>query len=182
MKANGPTDVPSEHAEQVTENVMRQGDKYRWIYDVNLWKDTILPVMVFKVILLAALVPALIVFAVTAFEGNPGEGLRLFIQVYAITAGVMIALFIIAYPIYILIKGGRYSILFEMDDRGINHIEMPRTVKRSDLMGWVSFAAGVVAGHPGLLCSGSGGGARKEGKKMNKVGRLTSGMKGVILL
>jgi len=51
------------------------------------------------------------------------------------------ALLIIVYPIFVLAKGGRNSILFEMDDQGINHIEIPPTVKHYDLMRWAGFLA-----------------------------------------
>ncbi len=144
-------DLHDNKTEQVTENITRQGDKYRWIYNVNLWTDTFVPVMVLKIFLLASLVPALIVFLANAFEGYPAEGLRAFITVYGISVGIVIALLIIAYPIFVLAKGGRYSILFEMDDQGINHIEIPPTVKHSDLMRWAGFATGLIAGNPTLM-------------------------------
>lgn len=51
------------------------------------------------------------------------------------------ALLIIVYPIFVLAKGGRYSILFEMDDQRINHIEIPPTVKHYDLIRWAGFLA-----------------------------------------
>ncbi len=141
---------------------MRRGDAYRWVYDVNLWKDTILPVMFIRILLLAALAPALVLFAVTALEGEPGKGLLLFIQVYGMTACGLIALFIVVYPVFIVIKGGRYSILFEMDDHGIRHIEMPRTARRSEVMSWAGFAAGVLAKNPTLMGSSLLAGSKSQ--------------------
>ncbi|MCG5526523.1 hypothetical protein LRB11_16595, partial [Ectothiorhodospira haloalkaliphila] len=82
--------------------------------------------------LLAALMPALLLLVIETLEGSLMRGLQAFGQVYAIVAGIMLCLMIIAYPIYVLMSGGRYSILFEMDDKGIDHIEMPsRGVKRT---------------------------------------------------
>ncbi|AHK80614.1 hypothetical protein M911_04900 [Ectothiorhodospira haloalkaliphila] len=105
--------------------------------------------MLLKIILLAALMPALLLLVIETLEGSFMPGLRAFGQVYAIVAGIMLCLMIIAYPIYVLMSGGRYSILFEMDDKGIDHIEMPsRGVKRTDLMARVGFLAGLASGNP----------------------------------
>jgi len=140
--------------EQVSENVMRHGDEYRWVHDVNLWRDTMLLSILLKIILFAPLVPALLLMVVETLEGSPVQGLQVSAQAYAIIAGIMLGLFIIAYPLYVLLHGGRYSILFEMDDEGVDHIEMPSRVGRTDLLARVGFMAGLASGNPTVAGSG----------------------------
>ena len=140
------------HAPSVSEppgsEPSRQGDTYRWVYDVNLMRDLTIPVLIVKVVLLAALAPALLLFIVTALEGDIRTGAALFARVYGLTAGILLALMVIAYPLYILIKGGKYALLFEMDPQGIRHLELPKSAKRSEMTAWAGFAAGLMAANP----------------------------------
>ena len=147
--ADGSPESVGHSVERVSENITRRGTEYRWLHDVSLWRDTVIPMMLLKITLLAALMPALLLLVIETLEGSLMRGLQAFGQVYAIVAGIMLCLMIIAYPIYVLMSGGRYSILFEMDDKGIDHIEMPsRGVKRTDLMARVGFLAGLASGNP----------------------------------
>ena len=95
-------------------------------------------------------------------EGSPMRGLRAFAQVYGIVVGVLIGIFLIAYPLFILVKGGRYAILFEMDAKGVRHIEMPSTVDRSELLAWVGVVAGLAARNPTVMGSNPLALSRKE--------------------
>ncbi|WP_156000753.1 hypothetical protein [Thioalkalivibrio sp. ALJT] len=148
-KPEGGTAPSDSSRETVSENVIRHGNEYRWLHDVSLWRDTVIPLMLFRLILLAALIPALLLLVIETLEGSFLRGLQAFGQVYLIVASIMLGLFIIAYPLYVLVSGGRYSILFEMDDKGIDHIEMPsRGVKRTDLLARVGFLAGLASGNP----------------------------------
>ncbi len=136
------------HIERLSEYLTRHGREYRWLHDVSLWRETMLPIMLFKIILLAALFPALVLLIIETLDGSFVQGLRASTQVYTIVAGILLGLFIIAYPLYILVSGGRYSILFEMDDKGIDHVQMPaRGVDRTDLLARAGFVAGLASGN-----------------------------------
>ncbi len=146
---NVPVETAERPVEQLSERVTRHGKEYRWLHDVSLWRDTILPMMLFKIILLAALFPASILLIIETLDGSFMQGLKASVQVYAIVAGILLGLFIIAWPLYILVSGGRYSILFEMDDKGIDHVQMPaRGVNRTDLLARAGFMAGLASGNP----------------------------------
>lgn len=121
------------------------GNEHRWMVDVDLWRDTLIPLTVLKVIAVAAAFPALVLLVVELFDGDPARGLRAALQVYGIAAGVLLALFVVAYPIFVLVKGGRHSVLFEMDATHLRHIEMPRSADRSALLAWVGVLAGLAA-------------------------------------
>lgn len=135
--ATAPTPPPG--------RLVSAGNEHRWLVDVDLWRDTLIPLTVVKVIVLAAAFPALVLLLVELFDGDPARGLRAAAQVYGITAGVLLALFVVAYPIFVLVKGGRYSVAFEMDATHLRHIEMPRSADRSALLAWVGVLAGLAA-------------------------------------
>ena len=43
-------------------------------------------------------------------------------------------LFLLGYWIWAAINGGRYAALFVMDEEGVTHVQMPKTVKRGELI------------------------------------------------
>lgn len=131
----------------------RDSGRFRWLHEVNLWRDPTLPSLLFKILLLAGVAPAVLVLAVETFEGSPVQGFQVAAQIYLIVTGVLMLLFVLSYPVFILFKGGRYPILFEMDDREVRHIEMPSSADRSRLMAWVGLIAGLAARNPTVMGS-----------------------------
>ncbi len=142
--------------------LVTNGRQYRWMVDVDLWRDTVLPGMLLELIALAAAFPALLLLLIEVIEGNAAGGLRAAAQVYAIVAGTLLALFVIAYPLFILLKGGRYAALFEMDASEVRHIEMPASTDRTALLTWVGVLAGAAARNPTAMGASLLGGARRE--------------------
>jgi hypothetical protein len=142
--------------------LVTNGRQYRWLVDVDLWRDTVLPGMLLKLIALAAAFPAVLLLLVEAFEGNVAGGLRAAAQVYGIVAGILLGLFVIAYPLFVLVKGGRYAALFEMDALEVRHIEMPDSADRTALLAWVGVLAGAAARNPTVMGASLLGGARRE--------------------
>lgn len=142
--------------------LVTNGRQYRWMVDVDLWRDTVLPGTLLKLIALAAAFPALLLLLIEVIEGNAAGGLRAAAQVYAIVAGILLALFVIAYPLFILLKGGRYAALFEMDASEVRHIEMPASTDRTVLLTWVGVLAGAAARNPTAMGASLLGGARRE--------------------
>jgi len=143
-------------------SLVTSGDEYRWVVDVNLWRDTVLPATLLKLIALAAVFPALLLLVIETVEGNAAGGLRAAAQVYGIVAGILLVLFLVAYPASIIVKGGRYSVLFEMDAVAVRHIEMPTSADRSALLAWVGVLAGMAARDPTVMGSNLLASARRE--------------------
>ena len=142
--------------------LVTNGRQYRWMVDVDLWRDTVLPGMLLKLIAIAAAFPALLLLLIEVIEGNAAGGLRAAAQVYGIVAGILLALFVIACPLFILLKGGRYAALFEMDASEVRHIEMPASTDRTALLTWVGVLAGAAARNPTAMGASLLGGARRE--------------------
>ena len=69
--------------------------------------------------------------------------------------------------------GGKYVVLFEMDEQEIKHIQLPRQVKKAQALGMLTALVGVLANKPtaagaGLLASGKTT-STSEYKKVRRV-------------
>jgi hypothetical protein len=76
---------------------------------------------------------------------------------------IVLALFAIGYYlVFVPIMGNRYHILFEMDEVGIRHVEMPSSVKRTELISLMGVLAGMAAGSPTAVGANLLAGSRKQ--------------------
>lgn len=99
---------------------------YRWRYDVNLFKDFSIFFLVWKIFFFIFIG----IFAITniadaiRFDNFFFERLLYNLRFQAYIFIGMNVLTALGYLIYALIMGGKYSIEFAMDDKGILHIQL----------------------------------------------------------
>lgn len=132
----------------------------RWSYHVNMWTNPILILTVWKVLFLAALAPAILV-AVLALEDGFAEALEIFVQVGGMVFFIMTGLMLIAYLITALVYGGKYSVIFEMDDDGIKHIQLNRQFENSQIVAALAVLAGLATGNSQTIGAGILAGTRR---------------------
>ena len=133
----------------------------RWVYEMNMWKNPTLVISIWKVLLLAALAPALLVFFISLGDGI-SAALILFIRVLGITAGIVTVLLLLAYPMIALVNGGKYCVVFEMDDNGIRHIQMQKQYERNRVFAMVVALSGVMSGSVQTTAAGLLAGSKKS--------------------
>ena len=143
-KAPQPSQISNE---QASLGILKGKDGVlRWVYEMNMWKNPTLVFTIWKVLLLAAFVPAILVLIL-----GIGDGVRpaflTFLKVYAMVAGSITGLMLLAYPLVAIINGGKYCVLFEMDDAGVKHIQIQKQFKRNQILSMVTILAGIVAGN-----------------------------------
>ncbi|MBO7381917.1 MAG: hypothetical protein J6U03_00915 [Muribaculaceae bacterium] len=129
--------------------------KYRWIYEVNLFSNPtvmidVIKVMSISVVITWAFVQLIILFA----DGFDLESFKTISFVFLIMIAVFAVLTIISYLIYAAIMGGRYIVMFEMDDYGIVHKQMPRQMKKAQAIGVLGALAGLATGNLGAAGAG----------------------------
>lgn len=131
-----------------------QDGKYRWVYELNMFKNPTIILTVAKV-LGGVILGMYIFFALIlyVFSGD-WEGLWGMTKAMLIALGVLIALLIPAYLIVCLINGGKYVVLFEMDGQRITHTQLPRQFKRAQAVSLLAALAGAASGRPGLAGAG----------------------------
>jgi hypothetical protein len=135
----------------------------RWVYEMNMWKNPTLVITIGKVFLLAAMFPALLVLILGIVEGEGlGAAFLLFFKVGGIVIGIMAGLLLLAYPLVAWLNGGKYCVVFEMDERGVNHIQMARQFDRNRTMAMVTALAGALAGNAQTAGAGLLAASRKN--------------------
>lgn len=127
---------------------------YRWYYEFPMMKNTVILFTVFKVCLIAALVPAIISGISPLFKGKFTEFLKVFFGAFGITAGIMCVLSVIAYTILAAAYGWRYKVLFEMDEDGVVHTQQDKQFEKAQAIAWITAGAGISAAN--FTVAGSG--------------------------
>ena len=139
-------------AVKVVSNIVKdENGAYRWVYEFNLYKNPTILFTVLKVfiaiiaiglvIMLASLIPDLVKGYADA--SDVAETLRF--------GSVFIALFvvltIVGYLVYALMQGGKYCVVFTMDEDGITHKQLPRQYEKAQLVGALNMLAGLASGN-----------------------------------
>lgn len=138
----------------------------RWVYEMNMWKNPTLVITIWKVLLLAALAPALLIFFLTLEDGI-GSAFLAFFQIMAIVAAVVSGLMLLAYPLVAVLNGGKYCVMFEMDDTCVKHIQMQNQFNKNQVLALVVTLAGAMAGN--MQAAGAG---MLAGSKQSAVSRF----------
>jgi len=135
----------------------------RWVYELNMWKNPTVLITVWKVLLLSALAPALLVAALRVFDGDGmSAALSTLAQVFGMIAAVVTGLMLIAYPLVAMLNGGKYCVIFEMDESGIRHIQMRSQFRRNQVLAALTVLAGAMSGSVQAAGAGVLAGARKS--------------------
>lgn len=126
----------------------------RWLYEMNLWKNPTAVITVFKVLALAALAPALLMLVLGIIEGDGLDALSVFVKVYGGILGALLLLLLPAYGLIALLNGGRYCVVFEMDDQGVRHTQLQKQVDRAKALGILTALAGALSASPAVMGAG----------------------------
>ena len=129
--------------------------KYRWVYELDMYKSSAIIKEVWRAFLIAGLIVAAMLAVFSLIEGDSlAETVRFVGEVMAILFGIFLVISILSYLIYAFMVNGKYCVLFEMDEYGINHKQHEKQVKKSQLIGAIATIAGAAAGRPGMAGTG----------------------------
>ena len=139
---------------KVTENVYLCPDGvYRWIYEFPMVKNPTILITVWKVLLVSCAICLVLVGVPLLFTDGP-ESLLGLGKGFGAALLVLLPLSILGYLLVAAAYGGKYMVLFEMDETKVRHIQMEKQVKKAQAMGWLTAMAGLAAGS--LSAAGSG--------------------------
>lgn len=129
--------------------------KYRWQYEVNLFKNPAVFILVWKILFFILLGIFLFVILIDTqrFEFW-WESFLINGKVFGIAFAVMTGITILGYLIYAAVMGGKYIVDFEMDEKGILHKQAPSQAKKAKKLGALTAAAGAVSGKPSVTGAG----------------------------
>ena len=113
------------------------GGKYRWIYEFSMMKNTTIFFTILKIFMIGGCTPAL----VTLFSSLGREKLGAFVtcaKVYGVIMSITVPLTFFAYLIVAAMYGWKYIVLFEMDNKGIVHIQQDKQFKKAQGVAWLA--------------------------------------------
>ena len=128
--------------------------KYRWVYELDMYKSPVIIKEVWRAMLVAGVIVLAILFAINIMDGDLMETLQFVAQAAAILFGIFLVLSIIGYLVFAYIIGGKYCVVFEMDEEGINHKQHDKHVKKSELAGAITVLAGLAGGNLSTVGTG----------------------------
>ena len=168
--------VPMNEGERVTPNiVLGQDGKYRWIYSMSLFKNPTIFILVWKIFFFVILGIFAFMLIVDAIEGNLDT--EVFLNMLKFLGYFMLgmtALVVISFLIYAAIMGGKYIVMFTMDENGINHEQVPSQAKKARKIGEAAVIASLLAGNHGGLSAGMAASRTSMYSDFSRVHRIKS--------
>lgn len=132
--------------EKVSQNIVLCADgKYRWTYEMSLYRNPAIFLLVWKIFffIFSAIFACILIADIIDWGTKNIIGFLKFFFYFLIGMTVVIGL---GYLIYAVIMGGKYSMLFEMDEDGINHKQMPNQAKKAKAVSSLTVLAGLFSG------------------------------------
>ena len=126
--------------------------KYRWAYEMNLLKNPTIFFTVLKVMMIS--IGIVWLFGLVIGLGDMKLDYFLF---WTKLSGIMLGVFVVLTIIGVLITAailGKYVVLFEMDEMGVTHLQMPRQVKKAEVIGLITALVGAMAKSPTTMGAG----------------------------
>ena len=120
--------------------------KYRWVYELDMYKSLAIIKELWRTILIAMVIVLAVMFVINIMDSGLMETLIFLAQAAAIMAGIFLVLSIIGYLVFAYIVGGKYCVVFEMDEAGVNHKQHEKHVKKVQLTGAITTLAGAAGG------------------------------------
>ena len=148
---NTPPDV-----RMVTPNIGLGPDgKYRWIYEMSLFRNPSIFLLVWKIFFFICTGIFAMIVIIDAAEGYmDGERALNTLGIFGIVLGVMTALVGISFLIYAAIMGGKYIAMFEMDENGVNHKQLPAQAKKARGIATAAIVIGMLSNSSSALAGG----------------------------
>lgn len=141
----------------------QQDGIYRWTYELNMYRNPTVLITVLKVLGLS--MGLVWLFTVLISIGDRRfwwDGFLSETKVFALVMLGFVVLGAVSYYLYALIQGGRYCVLFEMDEQGVKHTQLARQFKRAQVVAALTTLAGAAAGSPTVMGTGVLAGSRSS--------------------
>lgn len=128
--------------------------KYRWLYEMNLVTNPTVFLTVFKIFFWIILIGwGIFGFFLYVIHGDwlglldMGKAMLLVLAIFA-------ALTLLGVLVMAALYGGKYKVLFEMDEKGIRHLQLPAQAAEAKKLGILTALFGLAAKKPGVAGAG----------------------------
>ncbi len=145
--------------------------KLTWVYELPMMKTFLLLFEVWKVIGIAGGIVALFMMIVGLFQGNGLDAILFPIEMIALVLGILLVLSIPAYYIVTKANNGKYTVLFEMDEEGVDHTQIKTDMAKA--LDILTIGVGLMGGNRSAVSAGTlsatGGSLHSKFSKVRKI-------------
>ncbi len=143
-KREKPVNVDADDPHASKNVVLCMDGKYRWVYEVNLFKDFWVLGYMYKIFGGIILGMGVIYFIIQLFGDHE---YRFVLEMVGIMCGIFLVLGLIGYLVYAAIMGGKYCVVYTMDDKGILSEQQPKQAKKANIIADLLVLAGALSGN-----------------------------------
>ncbi|MCR4744869.1 MAG: zinc ribbon domain-containing protein [Lachnospiraceae bacterium] len=141
--------------EYVSPNIVLGPDGYyRWYYEMNMISNPTLLITVMKALLLTVGITCALVLIIGLATGGGLDSIKGMLVCFAIITPIFLIIGAIAYLIVAAMNGGKYMVLFEMNEEGVIHNQMPSQFKKAQAIGWLGMLVGSATGNLTMVGQG----------------------------
>ena len=133
----------------MSENIVKGEDgKYRWVYQYNMYKNPTILFTVWKIFGVIIFIMFLFIEFINLMKNDVaptpiGEIALMFLLI----GGLLAVLAAVAYVILALMYGGKYCVVFEMDEVGIMHTQLKKQYSKAQALSALTTLVGVATGN-----------------------------------
>ena len=130
--------------------------KYRWTYEMGLFRNPTIFILVWKIFffIILGIFAFMVIVDVIDWGGFDGERFLGTLKIMGWILLGMTALVGVSYLVYAAVMGGKYIVEFEMDERGINHRQIPAQAQKAKKIGQAAMAVGLATGKMSTMSAG----------------------------
>ncbi len=125
---------------------------YRWVYEFNMFTNPTILITLFKIFIgigIGFFLFMLILLIPDLVNGYAGLNDVWNTFVFNISMlGILLALILVGYLVYAAVIGGKYCVLFTMDETGIEHKQLDKQYKKAQVISALNVVMGVASGNP----------------------------------
>ena len=128
--------------------------KYRWVYEMNLLTNPFIFLTVLKIFVLVIIgIWFVFGFFLHIIHGDLA-GMLDFGKTMLIMLAIFTGLTILGVLVLAALYGGKYVVLFEMDEKEVKHIQMPKQFKKAQAISLITAMVGIAAKKPSTVSAG----------------------------
>ena len=138
-----------------TKPIEASGAKYRWTYEMSLFKNPTVFVATAKAMGIAIAITIFIIGLISLIaDGFSADSFRFVGELTLILVGIFAVLLVLGYLLYATIMGGYYIVNFTMDEKTVVLSQSPKQAKKAENIGFAAMLMGLLAHNRGAVSAG----------------------------
>ena len=138
-----------------TKPIEAQNGKYRWTYEMSLFKNPTVFLATAKAIGIAVAITVFIIGLISLFaDGLSADSFRFVGELAIILCGIFAVLLILGYLLYAAIMGGYYIVDFTMDEKTVVLSQSAKQAKKAENIGIAAMIMGAITHNRGAVSAG----------------------------